>query len=89
MPLIFFENVVRYYQFFEVQPDYIPTILEAFVDSRGLHNVVLQIRVRSWYLFHRYVKLLKSRMGPYVENVLTSIQVEILIQYLVVIISRF
>lgn len=75
MPLTFFENVARYYQFFEVQPDCIPTALEAFVDSRGLHNAILQIRTRSWYLFHRFVKLLKSRMGLYVETVLTNIQV--------------
>ena len=75
MTLIFFENVTRYYQFFEVQPDCIPAVLGAFVDSRGLHNAILQIRTRSWYLFHRFVKSLKSRMGPYVETVLTSIQV--------------
>ncbi|CAG8571231.1 11366_t:CDS:10 [Funneliformis mosseae] len=80
IPLIFFENVVRYYQFFEVQPDCIPSILEAFVDSRGLHNSILQIRTRSWYLFYRFVKLLKSRMGPYVENVLTSIQDLLVVQ---------
>ncbi|CAG8609589.1 11241_t:CDS:10 [Funneliformis caledonium] len=80
IPLIFFENVVRYYQFFEVQPDCIPSILEAFVDSRGLHNSILQIRTRSWYLFYRFVKLLKSRMGPYVENVLTSIQDLLIVQ---------
>ncbi|CAB5396336.1 unnamed protein product [Rhizophagus irregularis] len=44
MPLIFFENVARYYQFFEVQPDCIPTVLGAFVDLRGLHNAILQIQ---------------------------------------------
>jgi exportin-T len=76
--LIYFENVTRYYQFFEVQPDCIPAVLEAFVDLRGLHNAILQIRTRSWYLFHRFMKLLKSRMGPYIENVLTSIQVVII-----------
>ncbi|CAB4426788.1 unnamed protein product [Rhizophagus irregularis] len=80
MPLIFFENVARYYQFFEVQPDCIPTVLGAFVDLRGLHNAILQIRTRSWYLFHRFVKLLKSRMGPYVETVLTNIQDLLVVQ---------
>ncbi|RIA97435.1 armadillo-type protein [Glomus cerebriforme] len=80
MPLIFFENVVRYYQFFEVQLDCIPAVLEAFVDSRGLHNAILQIRTRSWYLFHRFVKLLRSRMGPYVETVLTNIQDLLVVQ---------
>ncbi|PKY18419.1 ARM repeat-containing protein [Rhizophagus irregularis] len=80
MFLIFFENVARYYQFFEVQPDCIPTVLGAFVDLRGLHNAILQIRTRSWYLFHRFVKLLKSRMGPYVETVLTNIQDLLVVQ---------
>ncbi|CAG8432820.1 11500_t:CDS:10 [Diversispora eburnea] len=76
-PLIilnFFENVVRYYQFFEVQPEYIPSVLEVFVDSRGLHSHDSQIRSRSWYLFYRFIKLLKSNVDKYVETDLLIIQ---------------
>lgn len=69
----FFENIARYYQFFDHRPDQLPQALSAFVDNRGLHHPLKQIRTRCWYLFQRFVKNLKSRMGPYVEHVLSSI----------------
>ncbi|CAG8633550.1 24667_t:CDS:10 [Dentiscutata erythropus] len=78
--LNFFENISRYSQFFEVQPDCIPPVLEAFVDIRGLHNPNTTIRYRSWYLFHRFVKLLKLKMDKYVNTVLGSIQDLLIIQ---------
>jgi len=78
--LIFFEIVVRYYQFFEVQPEYIPVVLEAFIGTRGLHSINLQIRSRSWYLFYKFVKSLKSKMSNYVETVLSNIQDLLIIQ---------
>ncbi|KAG0172349.1 pre-tRNA nuclear export protein, partial [Apophysomyces sp. BC1015] len=71
--LQFFENIARYYQFFEHRPEQLPQVLAAFVDSRGLHHSLKQIRSRCWYLFHRLVKSLKPKMGPYVESVLSSI----------------
>ncbi|KAG0985485.1 hypothetical protein G6F29_003983 [Rhizopus arrhizus] len=69
----FFENIARYYQFFDHRPDQLPQALSAFVDNRGLHHPLKQIRTRCWYLFQRFVKNLKSRMRPYVEHVLSSI----------------
>lgn len=69
----YFENVTRYYQFFEHRPDHLPQALAAFVDARGLHHPVKQIRTRCWYLFQRFVKNLKPKMTPYVENVLSSL----------------
>ncbi|CAH1756492.1 6800_t:CDS:10 [Entrophospora sp. SA101] len=72
--LSFFEIVVRYYQFFEIQPEYIPTVLKTFIDIHGLHSINLQIRSRSWFLFYKFVKSLKSKMSNYVETVLRSIQ---------------
>ncbi|KAI7907870.1 armadillo-type protein [Cokeromyces recurvatus] len=69
----FFENLARYYQFFEHRPGQLPQALGAFVDNRGLHHPVKQIRTRCWYLFQRFVKNLRPRMGPYVENVLSSL----------------
>ncbi|KAI8980264.1 armadillo-type protein [Pilobolus umbonatus] len=71
--LQYFENIARYYQFFEIRADHLPQALAAFVDTRGVHHPLKQIRTRCWYLFHRFVKNLKSKMGPYVENVLSSI----------------
>nr|CAG8525315.1 11239_t:CDS:10 [Entrophospora candida] len=72
--LSFFEIVVRYYQFFEIQPEYIPAVLKTFIDIHGLHSINLQIRSRSWFLFYKFVKSLKSKMSNYVETVLRSIQ---------------
>ncbi|CEP16433.1 hypothetical protein [Parasitella parasitica] len=69
----YFENITRYYQFFEHRPDHLPQALAAFVDNRGLHHPVKQIRTRCWYLFQRFVKNLKPKMAPYVENVLSSL----------------
>ncbi|CAG8496785.1 4753_t:CDS:10, partial [Cetraspora pellucida] len=78
--LNFFENISRYSQFFEIQPDCIPPVLEAFVDIRGLHNPNTTIRYRSWYLFHRFIKLLKLKMDKYANTVLGSIQDLLMIQ---------
>ncbi|KAI7870604.1 armadillo-type protein [Spinellus fusiger] len=71
-PLQFFENIVRYYQFFEHRTEHLPQALAAFVDTRGLHHPLSLIRSRCWYLFYRFVKQLKPKMDPYVESVLSS-----------------
>ncbi|OZJ05156.1 hypothetical protein BZG36_02232 [Bifiguratus adelaidae] len=80
IPLQYFENVVRYYQFFEPKSEHIGQVLEAFVGQRGLHNPLKHVRMRSWYLFHRFVKSLKPKMGPYVEIVVSTINDLLVIQ---------
>ncbi|KAF9428077.1 pre-tRNA nuclear export protein [Podila epigama] len=70
----FFEISCRYSNFFEVRPDCIPDVLEAFVDARGLHHPIVSNRTRAWYLFWRFVKELKGKLNPYVETVLSNIQ---------------
>ncbi|KAG0204147.1 pre-tRNA nuclear export protein [Mortierella sp. GBA30] len=70
----FFEIACRYANFFEIRPDCIPDVLEAFVDSRGLHHPISANRTRAWYLFWRFAKDLKFKLTPYVETVLKSIQ---------------
>ncbi|KAI1313816.1 pre-tRNA nuclear export protein [Mortierella claussenii] len=70
----FFEIACRYANFFEVRPDCIPDVLEAFVDARGLHHPISANRTRAWYLFWRFSKDLKFKLTPYVQTVLTSIQ---------------
>ncbi|KAG9296389.1 hypothetical protein G9A89_014981 [Geosiphon pyriformis] len=74
IPLYFFENAVRYYQFFETRSDLIPVVLQTFVDTRGLHHSNKQIRSRSCYLFHRFIKSLKSHMNGYVATILPMVQ---------------
>ncbi|KAJ1968999.1 pre-tRNA nuclear export protein, partial [Dimargaris xerosporica] len=75
VPLSYFETVVRYYTFFEACPNAVPLVLEAFVDQRGLHHSADRVRCRTYYTFHRFVKLLKKvDIGPYVQTVLNSLQ---------------
>ncbi|KAJ3174228.1 pre-tRNA nuclear export protein [Geranomyces variabilis] len=74
IPFEFFENVARYPLFFETFPAYIPSVLEAFVDRRGLHNDVNFIRIRAYYLFRQFVHALKSKLSPFVNDVLNNIQ---------------
>ncbi|KAF9114533.1 pre-tRNA nuclear export protein [Mortierella sp. AM989] len=70
----FFEIACRYANFFEIRPDCIPDVLEAFVDARGLHHPISANRTRAWYLFWRFSKDLKFKLTPYVQTVLNSIQ---------------
>ncbi|KAK3826715.1 MAG: armadillo-type protein [Linnemannia gamsii] len=70
----FFEIACRYANFFEIRPDCIPEVLEAFVDARGLHHPISANRTRAWYLFWRFSKDLKLKLAPYLETVLNSIQ---------------
>ncbi|OZJ01448.1 hypothetical protein BZG36_05624 [Bifiguratus adelaidae] len=80
IPLQYFENVVRYYQFFEPKSEHTGQVLEAYVGQRGLHNPLKHVRMRSWYLFHRFVKSLKPKIGPYVEIVVSTINDLLVIQ---------
>ncbi|ORY05766.1 Xpo1-domain-containing protein [Basidiobolus meristosporus CBS 931.73] len=80
IPLPFFENIVRYAQFFETRSDLLPEVLGPFLDNRGLHNSRKVTRSRSWYLFYRFVKLLKAHMGPYVDGMLNSLMDLLVIQ---------
>jgi exportin-T len=72
-PMQYFENISRYYQFFEQRPEQLPQVLESFVDARGCHHPVKAIRTRCWLLFQRFTKNLKPKMGPFVDSVLGSI----------------
>ncbi|TFK47820.1 ARM repeat-containing protein [Heliocybe sulcata] len=52
----FFETAARYGDFFKVRKDCVLPVLEAMVDTRGLHNPDSSVRSRVFYLFHRFVK---------------------------------
>uniref|UniRef100_A0A8C8S4R3 Exportin-T n=1 Tax=Pelusios castaneus TaxID=367368 RepID=A0A8C8S4R3_9SAUR len=72
--LEFFETVVRYEKFFTVEPQYIPNVLMAFLDHRGLRHTSPKVRSRTAYLFSRFVKSLNKQMNPFIEDVLNRIQ---------------
>lgn len=69
--LQYMEICVRYCAFFESRQEYIPRVLENFV--RLVHHEHLRVRMRSWYLFHRFVKHLRAQVGNVAETVIQSI----------------
>lgn len=71
--LQFFECVARYEKFFTCEPEYIPTILTAFLDSRGMRNKTPRVRSRTSYLFSRIVRCLKNHIIKYTEDILSQL----------------
>lgn len=69
--LQYMEICVRYCTVFENNSQYIPQVLENFV--RLVHHDHVRIKTRSWYLFHRFIKQLRSRVGNVAETVIQSI----------------
>ncbi|CAK7269326.1 pre-tRNA nuclear export protein [Sporothrix epigloea] len=69
--LQYMEICNRYCSFFESHHEYIPRALENFV--RLTHHEHPRIRIRSWYLFHRVVKQLRSQVGNVAETIIQSI----------------
>ncbi|XP_064088049.1 exportin-T-like [Macrobrachium nipponense] len=71
--LQFFECVARYEKFFTCEPEYIPSILTAFLDSRGMRNKTPRVRSRTSYLFSRIVRCLKNHIIKYTEDILSQL----------------
>lgn len=69
--LQYMEICVRYCSFFEVQTRLIPQVLEQFVGL--VHHNHIRVRLRSWYLFGRFVKHLRALLGNITETVIRSI----------------
>ncbi|KAJ3026543.1 pre-tRNA nuclear export protein, partial [Rhizophlyctis rosea] len=70
----FFDNVSRYAGFFDVYGEFVGGVLGCFVDGRGLHHPRRAVRSRVYYHFLKFVEKLKTRLVPFVENILSSIQ---------------
>lgn len=68
--LVYLETITRYMKFVQENSDYIPLVLSAFLDERGIHHPNFNVRGRASYLFMRVVKLLKSRLVPFIETIL-------------------
>jgi exportin-T len=65
------EICVRYWTFFEHHQHLIHPVLENFV--RLVHSDHVKVRARSWYLFHRFAKPLKSYLGNVAQTVIQAI----------------
>jgi exportin-T len=62
------EICVRYCSFFEKHTQYINPVLQNFL--RLVHHPSIKVKIRSWYLFQRYVRYLRSHIGNVAETVI-------------------
>lgn len=69
--LQYMEICVRYVQYFEQNTASIPKLLENFVTF--VHSDHNKIRLRSWYLFQRFVRHLRAQLGEYAQTVVQAI----------------
>ncbi|KAJ3296839.1 hypothetical protein HDU79_005631 [Rhizoclosmatium sp. JEL0117] len=77
IPVVFFENAVKYGLFFNTNPEFLPQVLESFVDSRGLHHSLSPVKSRVYYLFMRFVKEikeLKEKVKVFASKLVEAIQ---------------
>ncbi|XP_010471283.1 PREDICTED: exportin-T [Camelina sativa] len=72
--LVYLENITRYLKFIQENSQYIPNVLGAFLDERGLHHQNVYVSRRACYLFMRVVKLLKSKLVPFIDEILQNLQ---------------
>ncbi|XWS16157.1 hypothetical protein CRYUN_Cryun34aG0061300 [Craigia yunnanensis] len=72
--LMYLETITRYTKFVQGNTQYIPLVLAAFLDERGIHHPNIYVSRRASYLFMRIVKLLKSKLVPFLETILQSLQ---------------
>ncbi|XP_010937337.1 exportin-T-like isoform X2 [Elaeis guineensis] len=72
--LVYLETVSRYIKFVQENVQYIPHVLAAFLDERGIHHPNLNVSRRASYLFMRAVKLLKAKLVPFLDTILQSLQ---------------
>ena len=72
--LQYFENLTRYFRFFQYYPNLIGQAIDHFIGPHGLHHSDPKLRSRVSYLFSRFTKDLKNLMSSFVEKILNSIQ---------------
>ncbi|KAF3323439.1 exportin-T-like protein [Carex littledalei] len=72
--LVYLETVTKYMKFVQENTQYIPHLLGAFLDERGIHHSNIYVSRRASYLFMKAVKLLKTKLVPYLDSLLQSLQ---------------
>ncbi|XP_048129903.1 exportin-T [Rhodamnia argentea] len=72
--LVYLDTIARYAKFVQENSQYIPMLLAAFLDERGIHHPNINVGRRASYLFMRVVKSLKSNLVPFIETILQSLQ---------------
>ncbi|GLB05618.1 pre-tRNA nuclear export protein [Aspergillus tubingensis] len=69
--LQYMEICVRYSSFFQYHTHLIPTVLESFLQL--VHHPVKKVKTRSWYLFQRLVKQLRTHVGNVAQTVVEAL----------------
>jgi len=72
--LQYFENLARYFKFFQIYPALLEPAIEHFIGASGLHSMDAKLRSRVSYLFSRFTKDLRTQLSQYVEKILQTIQ---------------
>ncbi|EGW30186.1 uncharacterized protein SPAPADRAFT_53011 [Spathaspora passalidarum NRRL Y-27907] len=76
--LEFFDIIVKHYTYLNQhvnRTDLIIRILEIFTSPLGLFNEIEKVRLRSWYLLFRFMKLTKPRLSEeLLEKIIIKIQ---------------
>jgi exportin-T len=65
------ELCVRYCSFFEKNTQYINPVLQNFLQL--VHHPSAHVKTRSWYLFQRYIRHLRSQIGNVAESVVPGL----------------
>lgn len=72
--LLYMELVNRHCTLFNSNnTDKLTKALESFVSSLGVHNPDKVVRLRSWFLFYRFLKSVKPLVGDIAQNIFSSI----------------
>ncbi|CAI7620119.1 unnamed protein product [Penicillium manginii] len=69
--LQYMEICVRYYSVLQHHQHLIPVVLEAFL--KLVHHPNRKVKTRSWYLFHRLVKQLRTFIGNVAQTVVEAL----------------
>lgn len=69
--LQFMEICVRYSSYFHHHGHLIPGVLESFLQL--VHHPVKKVKMRSWYLFQRFVKHLKHHIGNIAQTAVETL----------------
>ncbi|KAM7480617.1 hypothetical protein LguiA_028830 [Lonicera macranthoides] len=72
--LVYLDTVTRYIKFVQENTQWIPLVLAAFLDERGVHHPNVNVSRRASYLFMKVVRLLKTELVPFIETILQSLQ---------------
>ncbi|KAJ2798332.1 pre-tRNA nuclear export protein, partial [Coemansia guatemalensis] len=71
---MYFENVVRFGGYFEVQREAVTPVLTAFLGNTGVRHPYNTVRPRIWYFLHRFVKQLPgSVLAPFSSDFISAV----------------